>query len=136
MGDKFDDVKYIQIVTAHGDAFFPIEYLYEGVAPEDDAQICKGVEAAADAIAALGSGICCSAYVADPTHTICPLKFWSLSKVIERHAHIPQHTDLSGQFQLRNNPVSDRERLLDPLRGAVLAASQEADNVAADTVKI
>lgn len=132
MGGHFDKVRNIQIVRAHVGAFFPIEYLYDGEAPEDDARVCSGPQAAAGALA---SGTCCGAYKDDPTHTICPLRFWSLSKVIERHAHLPEHTGLSGQFQLRSAGISARDRSLDPLRGAVLAASKEADTAVPDTVK-
>lgn len=130
MRNQFDGVDYIQIVAAHVDALFPIEYCYDGEAPEDDANVCGDPKAEA-APGALTSGQCCGAYDADPRHTICPLRFWSLKKVIERHAHLPDHTSIDGQFQLRSTAVSARGRLLDPLRSAVLAAS---DKALADTV--
>jgi hypothetical protein len=133
MRDLFDKVEYIQIVTAHVDAFFPIEYLYDGEVPEDNANVC-GDPLAQAAPGALASGTCCGAYDADPLHTICPLRFWSLSKVIERHAHLPEHTDLGSQFQLRSTGVSARNRLLDPLRCAVLAASTSAAAADQNTV--
>ena len=132
MRDLFDDVKYIQIVMAHPDAFFPIEYFYDGEAPEDEAKLCDGPESAS---AALLSGKCCGAYDNDPDLVICPLRFWSLTKVIERHAHLPEHTKIDGKFQLRSYPVSARNRLVDPLKCAVLAASQNADLAEKDTVK-
>lgn len=132
MRDAFDQVDYIQIVAAHVDAFFPVEFLYDGEAPEDDARICNSTKAAADALA---SGTCCGSYACDPVHTICPLRFWSLSKVIERHAHLPEHADLPGEFRLRTAPISARTRILDPLRGAVVAASKEADTAVPGTVE-
>ncbi|MEO6394103.1 MAG: hypothetical protein ABIP75_19770 [Pyrinomonadaceae bacterium] len=133
MGNKFDDVKNIQIVTAHVDAFFPIEYLYDRVIPEDNARVCGDrVAVAGDAIA---SGKCCGAYNDQSAETtICPLGFWSLSKVIERHAHLPEHASIDGQFQLRSTAVSARDRLLDPLRSAVLGASKEANKYNPATV--
>jgi hypothetical protein len=133
MRDQFDGVEYIQIVMAHVDAFFPIEYLYDGDVPEDNANMC-GDPLAQAAPGALASGICCGAYDANPRQTICPLRFWSLTKVIERHAHLPEHTSLGSQFQLRSTAVSARNRLLDPLRCAVLAASTNADAGDKDTV--
>jgi hypothetical protein len=132
MRNLFDDVKYIQIVMAHVDAFFPIEYFYDGEAPEDAARVCDGPQSAS---AALLSGKCCGAYEHNPGLVICPLRFWSLSKVIERHAHLPEHTRLDGKFQLRSYPVSARNRLVDPLRCAVLAASENVDLAEKDTVK-
>ncbi|MCA1576096.1 MAG: hypothetical protein LC794_01875 [Acidobacteria bacterium] len=132
MRNLFDDVKYIQIVMAHVDAFFPIEYFYDGETPEDNARVCDGPQSAT---AALLSGKCCGAYEQNPDLVICPLRFWSLSKVIERHAHLPEHTRLDGKFQLRSYPVSARNRLVDPLRCAVLAASENVDLAEKDTVK-
>lgn len=134
MRNLFDDVKYIQIVMAHADAFFPIEYFYDGEAPEDGAQVCDGPQSASEALL---SGKCCGAYEKNSALVICPLRFWSLTKVIERHAHLPEHNEqeLKGKFQLRSFPVSARNRLVDPLRCAVLAASQNADLAEKDTVK-
>ncbi len=122
MRNLFDGVNYIQIVAAHENAFLPVEYFYDGAAPEDDANVC-GDPKAQPAAGALASGKCCGAYDDKPIHTICPLRFWSMSKVIERHAHLAEHVDLGAQFQLRSTAVSARDRLLDPLRCAVLAAS-------------
>ena len=134
MRNLFDDVKYIQIVMAHFDAFFPIEYIYDGKAPQPEAKVCDGPQSAS---VALLSGKCCGAYDNAPGLVICPLRFWSLSKVIERHAHLPEHTEqeLKGKFQLRSFPVSARNRVVGPLRCAALAASKNADLAEKDTVK-
>jgi hypothetical protein len=132
MGKLFDEIKYIQIVSAHVDAFFPIEYLYDGEAPEDGAKICDGPQSASEALL---SGKCCRANEGNEALVICPLRFWSLNKIIERHAHLPEHSELDGKFQLRNYPVSGRNRLLDPLRCAVVGASKNADAADKDTVK-
>lgn len=142
MADQFDRVDYIQIVSAHVGSFFPIEYLYDGEAPENEAGICSGAPAEQAEISsdpqaastALDSGTCCGAYDKSPRRTICPLRFWSLNKVIERHAHLAEHTKLGAQFQLRSASVSARNRLLDPLSGGVLAASAVADAAVKDTV--
>jgi hypothetical protein len=132
MADLFDKADYIQIVSAHVDAFFPIEYLYDGKPPRDNATVCNGCDPEGKALL---SGQCCGAYDANPSITVCPLRFWSLSKVIERHAHLPEHTRLDGKFQLRSYPLSARNRLLDPLAGAVLAASKDAATEDKDVVK-
>jgi hypothetical protein len=143
MGDQFDRVDYIQIVSAHAEAFFPIEYLYDGEAPENKAGICSGAPPVNDVITsnpksaceALTAGVCCGAYDKSPRYTICPLRFWSLSKVIERHAHNPEYTKLGSQFQLRSANVSARNRWLDPLSGGVLGASTAANLAVKDTVQ-
>ena len=125
MADLFDNIHYIQIVSAHLNAFFPVEYLYDGVPPRDTATVCDNTDTKVVSDAIL-SGTCCGAYEKNKSGTICPLKFWSLTKVIERHAHLTEHNQIGGQFQVRSYPVSARNRWIDPLRCAVLAASQDA----------
>lgn len=128
----FDDVGRVQIVRAHVDAFFPAEFLYAGEPPEDDATICDGRDSAETA---LGLGRCCGAYDGDPEHVVCPLRFWSLSKVIERQAHVGEHRDLATEFELRRLPATARQRVLDPLAGALLAASDRVDAAVPATVE-
>lgn len=130
MQHKFDRVEHIQIVQAHAGAFFPIEYCYAGTLPEGDASICSCLDDP-EHISSAGN---CAEYDADPQHTICPLKFWSLSKVIERHTYLREHSDLEYEFILRNSPASTRERVLYPLSGAVLAASCRVDEAVPNTV--
>jgi uncharacterized protein (DUF2235 family) len=130
MGHLLDRAEHIQIVRAKLDAFFPAEFLYTGEIPEDDAQICSCL---ADPTSIATDGRCAE-YDADPEHTICPMKFWSMSKIIERHAHLPEHVALDHQFMLRSSPASERERVLDPLAGAVLAASDKVDEAVPNTL--
>jgi len=130
MQHLFDRVDHIQIVQAHVDAFFPAEYLYSGQVPEDDAKLCTCLKD----IEHIPLDGHCAQYDADPEHTICPLKFWSMSKVIERHAHLPEHTALESEFVLRSYPLSSRDRVLAPLTGAVLAAADKADKAVPNTV--
>ena len=134
MGTVLDNAQYIQIVRAKADAFFPLEYLYAGTAPEDDAKICDGAADAGTARKALSSGRCCGAYDKDDENTICPLKFWSLSKVIERHAHLPEHTRIEKELQMRSAGPSERNRYLSPLTSVVLAVSEKADAAGQGTV--
>jgi hypothetical protein len=131
LGDRFDEVSHVQIVRAHVDAFFPAEFLYAGEPPEEDATVCRGAAVAAQA---LRDGRCCDAYDDDPKHTVCPLRFWSLSKVIERHAHRPEHAQLTTPFQLSKLPANQRQWVLDPLASAVLAASDRVDLAVPGTV--
>jgi hypothetical protein len=55
---------------------------------------------------------------------ICPMGFWCMSRVIERHAVKPvSETNLSGaEFALRNDPITGRD-ILDVLNTAVYATS-------------
>jgi hypothetical protein len=132
LGDSLDAAEHLQIVAARVEAFLPAEFLYGGEIPRDDAVLCGG--AAGDAEAALERGVCCGAYAADPKATVCPLRFWSLSKIIERHAHLPEHSLLRTDFRLKAAPPTARSNKLTPLAGAVLAASDRANNADPDTV--
>lgn len=76
------DAERIQVVTARGQWFLPIEAAYPRYAPDDDAAIC-------------------TRYLDDPTtcdgactpstdrSTVCPNAFWGLCKTIERHHYDP-----------------------------------------------
>ncbi|GAB4393542.1 MAG: hypothetical protein Tsb0032_13310 [Kiloniellaceae bacterium] len=132
--DALDKAQYIQIVQAHADAFFPLEFLYDGLPPESSAPICDGAADAAAARGALTRGACCGACDADPENTVCPLKFWSLNRVIERHAHIPEHSDISGQLQLRRAGPSAQRPSLSPLSSVVFATSDRVDSARSGTV--
>ncbi|HEV7764551.1 MAG TPA: hypothetical protein VGQ76_06080 [Thermoanaerobaculia bacterium] len=120
--EKLTDAERIQIVAAKAEARFPIEFVY-------DRELEMGVNAlCANAVDALLTGKC------DADHSglvICPLGFWGLRKVIERHIHDP-NIDLpaSADFELRAVPVDGRTRL-DVLKAALLAASNKVDAVAA-----
>jgi hypothetical protein len=73
----------IQLVTAHGEWFLPIEILYPRDAPDDDATICaRYLEDPATC-----DGTCTPA---DDTTSLCPNAFWGLGKTIER-----QHFNLA-----------------------------------------
>lgn len=72
----------IQVVTAHGQWFLPIESAYTRYAPDDDAAICPRYLD--------DPGTCDGACtpVTDRS-TVCPNAFWGLSKTIERHHYDP-----------------------------------------------
>jgi hypothetical protein len=111
----------IQIVATKPDAFLPLEFLYDGDSPDENAQPCPR------ASEALELGRCpqgCPKPV-DPHSMFCPLRLWCLNRVIERHAHQPQLVPQAaeGVFALRVDPNPNRRQL--PLfGGAVLAASE------------
>jgi hypothetical protein len=75
--------KYLQIVSMTPDSLVPLEFVYTYFPPTDGAEVC------ANAPRALKDGKCPSSCVptANPATHVCPLGFWGLSKVIERHKH-------------------------------------------------
>jgi hypothetical protein len=109
----------IHLTSAKADSFLPIELLYRFEPPEDTAQLCE------HALEALAKGSCLAECPSDKEQTVCPLGFWGMCRVIERHAHRPEHNELPGAFQLRPEPLRERDRL-DVSGSALLAASDLA----------
>ncbi len=98
----------IQIVDGSPDAFFPIEFVYDRPMPTNDAKLC------AKAKQALRDGACpadCPA-AGREREVICPLGFWGLSLVIERHAFMPGRVD-KDIVALVAEPATGRN-ILDP----------------------
>jgi hypothetical protein len=92
----------------------------------------------AQAEQALRAGTCADCKLSDevPNPTICPLGFWGLRRVIERHAgKAPDQGDLRAlEFEVRAEPFENRDRLV-PLVAAVYAASQRVDSVDAGQIQ-
>lgn len=122
------DARRIHITSAKAGSFLPAELLYRFETPSPTAGLCP------HALAALESGDCAADCPSDRRQTVCPLGFWGLSKVIERHAHEREdQRQVTRDFELRPEPV--RRRSLLPLAGsALLAASGKAAIVKKDAV--
>ncbi|MCA9607224.1 MAG: hypothetical protein KC619_16575 [Myxococcales bacterium] len=118
----------IQIVQARALTFFPAEFLYDYPTPLDDAELCPGAKAAL----ASEHGKCTETH--DEDH-VCPTGFWSLSKVIERHAQNPADASLPGPFWLVAEPKVDGPLETAPLRQVLFAASDVADEVDPDSTR-
>jgi hypothetical protein len=119
--------RYLQVVSAKADAFFPFELAYDFPAPLPGVdRLCP------EAAAALRSedldATCPGPHGAE---TVCPFGFWGLTRVIERHAFQPE-TEVAGSFLVRGRPTRDRNRI--ELGGAVLAASVKVDSFAEGSI--
>lgn len=119
----------IQVVSAR-ESFLPIEFMYDRPAPAGDAELCP------IAAAALDSGECteCLWKTEDEAKKyVCPLGFWCMRRVIERHAVRPvAETGLEGaEYALAADPTEGRNTL-NVLRSAVCASS---DRVRPDDVE-
>lgn len=120
MEQRLNEAEYIQVVDlSDGFSIFPVEYVYSGACPKDDAGICPRYEEA------LLIGKCREACDQDKQagRVVCPLEFWGLSKVIERHAFPPTDRDrFTGDSLVLAQPVGTRNTL--NISGeALLAAS-------------
>jgi hypothetical protein len=118
----------IQILAADAEAFFPLEFVYDRLSPEEDAALCPNAEQA------LASGVCEGCPAKNDRTFVCPLGFWGLSKVIERHVHDPDAAaQVQGDFRVTNAPSVGRRRLR-PLTSVVFAASKQVDEFRPGTI--
>ena len=144
-----DDVQRVQILAANANAFLPIEFLYDFPPPTQDATMCPNAEQA------LLDGHCDPATFHQPVAAdgaipvVCPIGFWAMNRVIERHAQGPKQRarlrttlpTLDGAAAgLRSIPVPGRDtlggistalfansdRVLDPDVTAVMKALKKA----------
>jgi hypothetical protein len=114
------DAEFLQIVSAKADEIVPLEFIYEYALPKSGAPVCK------NAVAALKSGKCPSSCVpqGSPAAHVCPLGFWGLKKVIERHVYDPGLARAAWLGTDRGEAVPGRNAL--SLRGtSLLATSKE-----------
>lgn len=112
------DADYLQIVTMEPEAIVPLEFVYDFPVPKDGAEVCR------HAAKALEEGSCPGSCRprSGPADRVCPLGFWGLRKVIERHIHVPELTK-AGKV-VATEPLAGRDTL--SLKGATLVGiSQE-----------
>ena len=117
-------VTHVQVVSTRSDALVPIEFFYDYRPPDDGARVCPQHQQA------LVEGRCpvsCEGR-AEPAAHVCPLGFWGLKKVIERHFYSAAVGKPDGaELVVQAEPTSQRERL--QLRqGVLLAHSQEVSD--------
>jgi hypothetical protein len=113
----FANASHIQVIGAGPSDLLPLELVYDGPPPEEGAHLCPTWREA------LESGRCDSCEnrdPGDPSPDICPLRFWSLSRVIERHAQ----PDPEGSVTMRVQRTRSTTKL-PPLRTAVVGASAQ-----------
>lgn len=128
-------VPRIQIVAADPNAFFPIEFLYDFPPPSTPA-LC------ANAKEALTRGHCDPIRFHGPMApngtipVVCPVGFWSMSRVIERHLTPDEWVPslIGYNFGLRSEPVTGRDRL-GGLTSALFACSDRVAEADAKSVE-
>ena len=118
----------IHLTAARPDSFFPVELLYRFEIPEDTARLCP------HALTALEQGACPAECPSEKSETVCPLGFWGMCRVIERHNHRLVDKRPAAGFDLRPEPTRPRSRL-DVSGKALLAASDAASRHDAGAVQ-
>lgn len=109
--------EYIQIVSTRTDATVPFEFIYDHEVPDDDALVCAHWRDA------LAQATCPQECGGGDAKRVCPLGFWGLRKVIERHQLTPELAAPGREFFLQSEPGRDMSEL--PLGGAALFASSK-----------
>ena len=121
----------IQFVNLDESDIVPIEYVYDRGYPEDDSTLCDGFREAADWNEIFASGQCtCSNQPLEKSHTLCPMGFWSLSKIIERQSRPRGTASTSGFIE----PSGDFAGI-SLARHAVLAAAPNVNGLDVDSIR-
>jgi hypothetical protein len=114
--------EYIQVVSTRSDALVPLEFIYDCETPEKNATLCPSWRKA------LSEGTCRTGCKTNKRSYVCPLGFWGVSKVIERHAMTPELARDGKNLFLQSEPTRNRDTLA--LSGtAVVAASKRVTAV-------
>jgi hypothetical protein len=109
-------IRRVQVVSPNSGDFFPVEFLYDFVLPDTDAQLCpefkksKSPNCSADCYASKG----------DPGY-VCPSGFWSLNRVIERQVRPLDRADSRQPESSGHNPN------LQTVASIVFSASDEVN---------
>ena len=117
----------IQIISAKSETRLPMEFLYDRKAPANsNAKLCPKAE---DALKEDGCFPDCPG-MKEPEKHVCPMGFWGLSKIVERHTYKSDHTEttLDGNFRFQSEPVEERKRL-EIFRDVLFGASNKADKI-------
>ena len=130
--DALVTAERIQMLSMRYGERFPVEFMYGRMAPLPNAPLCPKAKES------LINGRCDSSCPTglDEEKVICPLGFWGLNRVIERHAFDPQEAQqLAGaNFGLQSEPVAGRNRL-NVMTNAIVAASDNVDTVEAGSTQ-
>jgi hypothetical protein len=128
----------LHVVAATADARLPLEFVYSGAGPNDDAKLCEEGRKALEKAAKTGADkipAVCSHGDNDPS-LVCPTLFWGIQKVIERHRHdraLSREAAVHGDFVLRAEPARDRKPL-QILRSAVAGANYRVNRAGMKTL--
>lgn len=117
----------IQIISAKAETRLPMEFLYDRKAPANSyAKLCPKAE---DALKEDGCFADCDG-IKEPDKHVCPMGFWGLSKIIERHTFNSDHTEtiVDGNFRFQSEPVEGRKHL-EIFREVLFGASKKADAI-------
>ncbi len=135
---SFASMEYLQVVSTKADALLPLEFIYDAIAPNNDAALCPSMAAVVlekkrgkriNAAKALVEGTCQEVDRGVKTcqyrtkEYVCPMGFWGVSKVIERHMATPRLAEPGAAYFLQSEPTTSRGEL--NLQGTAIVAASE-----------
>ncbi|MFZ0015232.1 MAG: hypothetical protein WAL25_14085, partial [Acidimicrobiia bacterium] len=120
LGEALAASTSIQLASMVPDAYLPLEFAYEFPAPDTSARLC---DRAGDTLRSVEPLAPCPGM--HDEMVVCPLGFWGLTKVIERHT-FQKRDDLPDGFLARAQPVGERNRIIWD-GGVIVAWSQRID---------
>jgi hypothetical protein len=94
--------EYLQVVSTKLDAVIPFEFIFDNIAPEDDAALCPKWRDG------LKNGKCATTCDRTSGKHVCPMGFWGLQKVIERHAMSPDLAATGRELFLQSEVSTQR----------------------------
>ena len=97
--------EFVQIVSTRFDAVVPLEFVYDYAVPQLDAKVCPNWRDA------LTVGECTSTCDRTSGSYVCPMGFWGLRKVIERHAMNPALAKDGNVLYLQSEPTRESDTL-------------------------
>lgn len=122
----------IQFINLDETDIVPVEYVYDKGYPKDGATLCDGFRDSEDWNEIFASGQCsCSNQPLVESDTLCPMGFWSLSKIIERQSR-PRGAESTSGFIA----PSGESTAISLGRQAVLAAAPNVNGLDVDSIKV
>jgi len=121
-GLDYSRLERLQVVSVDPNTRLPVEFFYDRKAPLPTARLCP------DAAESLKTGVCgkkCPS--CDDESVVCPLGFWGLRKIIERH--MTRKGEAPGQNELRQAEPVERRNSLSIFGPNIFAASDVVDAV-------
>ena len=97
--------EYIQIVSMRSETL-PLEFAYDFPTPRKGAALCEHWR---DAV---GAGKCDASCGGGTVERVCPMGFWGLSKVIERHQLSYEHRVGGKQYFLQSEPTRQSDAIM------------------------
>jgi len=115
------DEDHIRVVSVVNSVVMPLELLYNGPNPDIDADLCDGWQSA---LSSTVDAVCpsCGPDLSDAS-IVCPLQFWSMSKVLEHHG--PSMANTAHPFSAQALTGTHQTSGINPFASALIAGSNK-----------